>query len=810
MQFIIKNKILFSAILLIFSIKSFAQIQKIDSLVQKANKSGCVEKVMALTELCEIFYKIDQKKGINYGQEALKTADFCKNTYAKSKILNAISMNYWAAADYQASRLYANKALSNASLFQDSIQIAKSYKIIGLSFENSGNFDSCIFFFNKELIILRRLKDEVSAARSLDNIGTIFMNCGELKSALTNLLEAKSLFEKNNKINALALTSLKISSIYQETRDYADAEKFNMQALENALALKDSNLIGMCLNTMGVLFKMQGKNEDALKNYNKALLMVKNQNNKLLLMSIHLNISNVLILQEKFDDALKFSTLAFELALAMKNTIKIAIVKFTQAECYLGKNEYLKAKTLYEEALQVFHKAQMSSYILKAYFQLIKTNKALKNFEQAVKYYDLYIPLKDSLYKKELNTELDSLKVMFRTEQIDKENSELIQKTELQKKTIFTQKVILYSSLIFLSLLIIIVFIIIKSRKSIKKINHLLEQKNIEITNQSAELSIKNAKLVELSKFKDIMNSFLVHDLKNPLNTIININSNANVIEQFNTVKKAGKQMLNLVLNLLDISKYENKSLKLSFEESFLSQIINNAFTNVTYLASQKSIAFRSQFITDYKLNIDTSIIDRVFVNIFSNAINFSKSGSNIDIFADVVEGNFLKIIVKDYGEGIDAEFLPHIFDRFSQAKKAQTRLTSSTGIGLTFCKMAIEAHSGQIGVDSETGKGSSFWFTLPLSKKQENENYHKILFTERQEIDKKINLEKEEINFLMPYCLRLEKLSIYQISDVKDLIEEINEGNLYNVAIWKSEVLKALYDCNKYSFEKLINMIKK
>eukprot|EP00825_Cyclidium_porcatum_P013208 TRINITY_DN16956_c0_g1_i2.p1 TRINITY_DN16956_c0_g1~~TRINITY_DN16956_c0_g1_i2.p1 ORF type:complete len:310 (+),score=30.61 TRINITY_DN16956_c0_g1_i2:60-989(+) len=274
----------------------------------------------------------------------------------------------------------------------------------------------------------------------------------------------------------------------------------------------------------------------------------------------------------------------------------------------------------------------------------------LKDYAQSVKYYQLFIQTRDSLWKNELNSALDSIKVQFKTEQVNRENSSLTEQTKMQNKTISLQRIIMLGSFLLVALLILFAFAIIHNRRKMNKSNILLGLKNADISSKAEQLKTANNKLMELSEFKDSMNSFLVHDLKNPLNTIINIDPRNNSIQQTETIKRSGIQMLHLVMNMLDVSKYENKIMKIATQDTSVTQIINNAYSNIKYPAGQKNISFKSNIISDFMVKADTEIIERVLVNLFTNAIKYSVNGKSIEVNAECIDNYHLKIIIKDNG----------------------------------------------------------------------------------------------------------------------------------------------------------------
>ena len=115
-------------------------------------------------------------------------------------------------------------------------------------------------------------------------------------------------------------------------------------------------------------------------------------------------------------------------------------------------------------------------------------------------------------------------------------------------------------------------------------------------------------------------------------------------------------------------------------------------------------------------VNIDARRIGQVLLNLIDNAVSHTPRGGIIKIAASKLD-NWLEVSVEDSGEGIPAEDLPNVFERFYRVDKSRARTTGGTGLGLAIAKYFVEAHKGKINVQSEPGKGSRFTFTIPVSK---------------------------------------------------------------------------------------------
>jgi len=467
--------------------------------------------------------------------------------------------------------------------------------------------------------------------------------------------------------------------------------------------------------------------------------------------------------------------------------------------------DYQKASFSFRKAVPSLSKSGSLADLLVAYEGLIKASNGLNDFKQSVGYYETYLSIKDTLNSKELNTALDSLKVKFNTEQTLRENTLLSKDNQTQAKIISLQRTIMVSAFVFAALLLSLVVIVVRSRRKLSRANGLLVSKNEEISAASEEIRLKNDQLTEFSKYKDSMNSFLVHDLKNPLNSIIHFDPDNFTNQQAEGVRQSGLQMLNIVSNLLDISKHSNCKMRLTQQDTSLAQLIHEAFRETDFLARQKSIHMVMESRSDYILNADAGIIKRVVINIFTNAIKFSAQGGRIRIMPEQTSPDMVKISITDEGDGIAPDYLPFVFNQFTQGIPRKSGFSASTGIGLAFCKMAVEAHGGEIGVISSPGNGATFWFSLPLSKVNNQISEQQVLELP-ENLTPVLKVSPEDKEYLEVFCKNFENVSVYQFTEAKEILKTLEERSP-GLSRWKSMLLEALTECNEVKYKDLIRV---
>ena len=229
-----------------------------------------------------------------------------------------------------------------------------------------------------------------------------------------------------------------------------------------------------------------------------------------------------------------------------------------------------------------------------------------------------------------------------------------------------------------------------------------------------------------LDRVKNDLTHMIVHDLRTPLTSLLaglqTLELSDASIETKNEILNVsiigGQTLLGMINDLLDVSKMEDGSMVLDHTEVALSELVKQAIQQVTWLVEEKQLKLTVQVGTEIGLvHADADKLLRVLVNLIGNAIKFSPPAGDITISASLAsDSQQIVVSVKDTGEGIPHEALCSIFEKFGQVPTRKAGNTTSTGLGLTFCKLVIEAHGGRIWIESEPGHGSTFFFSLPTT----------------------------------------------------------------------------------------------
>jgi PAS domain S-box-containing protein len=174
------------------------------------------------------------------------------------------------------------------------------------------------------------------------------------------------------------------------------------------------------------------------------------------------------------------------------------------------------------------------------------------------------------------------------------------------------------------------------------------------------------------------------------------------------------ERLIRLINDVLDVEKIEAGKLELHREELDLGTLIAATLEGLAGMAQQAGVALESDVPALTRLNGDRDRLTQVLVNLVSNAVKFSPRGERVVVSVSSVAHGRLRITVSDHGPGIPASQLHRLFGKFQQLDATDTRARGGTGLGLSIAKGIVSQHGGTIGVDSEPGVGSRFWFELP------------------------------------------------------------------------------------------------
>jgi two-component system sensor histidine kinase BarA len=253
-----------------------------------------------------------------------------------------------------------------------------------------------------------------------------------------------------------------------------------------------------------------------------------------------------------------------------------------------------------------------------------------------------------------------------------------------------------------------------------------LRQANRQLDAKIAELSERNIELFRANKLKSEFLANMSHEFRTPLNSILGF---AQVLREkpgllrrdkgqryVENILTSGNGLLNMINDLLDLAKAEAGKMELRIEQTSLVQLCEAVVSSFSLLTRKKRLKVQTEVDASVPLLVtDAGKVQQVLYNFLSNAVKFTPLRGRIDIRASMLDEKTVRIAVTDTGCGIAEADREIIFDKFRQADGSLTRETPGSGLGLSICKELAAMLAGSIGLQSELGKGSTFWLDIPV-----------------------------------------------------------------------------------------------
>jgi two-component system phosphate regulon sensor histidine kinase PhoR len=187
-------------------------------------------------------------------------------------------------------------------------------------------------------------------------------------------------------------------------------------------------------------------------------------------------------------------------------------------------------------------------------------------------------------------------------------------------------------------------------------------------------------------------------------------------------IKRHTDRLAKIVEDLLMLSKIESKEFHLKVEVIPVSELIHDVSDFVKEAAERKKISIsQTEIPPSLVVEADRNDLEQVFINLLDNAIKYTQEGGRVTISAIEKDQREIKFSIKDNGIGIPKEDIPRIFERFYRVDKGRSQELGGTGLGLSIVKHLVQAHGGRVWVESQPGKGSAFFFTVPKRSKTIN-----------------------------------------------------------------------------------------
>jgi signal transduction histidine kinase/DNA-binding response OmpR family regulator len=622
--------------------------------------------------------------------------------------LHLLAGTYWGTNLDQA-EAYALKALDLANKLGYEIGRMKAYYKLGATIYFKGNLKEAEKHIQKALQIATDLDIPIYIGANVDVLSSIYQDQG--KYTLASEIISKNI-ERQKAINdhlGIGISYSNLANIYGKMEQKDNAKKYTLLSIEQ-FEKTDPRQQAVYLAQIYInLGTYEQEDSMAIIQYKKAVEFAEPTNNQSVIAHSNSNIGEIYLRQEKYELALAYFSKAQKISETVGISNLLTSANNSLAFIYSKLNKASEAIELLEKNRQYCLELGLIKEQMEANMSLAELYGKQKDYQKAYTFLQEGTLLYDSLYQKEHLTITAELDAKYERKQqeaaLAQQKLELTEQKNLRNQIIIAALVLLFGGLVFFQWLL--------SKQKRKK-----QMTELALVTQQAE----SKRLKEMDLLKSNFFANISHEFRTPLTLIIaplrDLIAGKTIKNPSSTYKmmlRNGERLLELINQLLDLSKLEAGKLQLQASEQNMNQWIRPIFYAFESLADTKQI--------DYQLHlpkesvfawIDQDKMEKVITNLLSNAFKFTPEEGQIQLSIAQKEEQLL-FKVSDNGLGIPKEKLPSIFNRFFQIDDSSTKAYEGTGIGLALVKELVDLHQGKIEVESAPNKGTHFTISLPL-----------------------------------------------------------------------------------------------
>lgn len=574
------------------------------------------------------------------------------------------------------------------------------------------NFNKAKFYLTKADRIARLKKDKNAIAEVMITYAANYYILGSYDVALKNYIKAAQIFETQNNNFGVAKCLMGQGLIQQGyARDIEALKNFN-KSIGICRTLNNDKYIIKNLLNIGISQTNLHRYNEAYKSFSEALkLCLKNKTTEDSQMAMN-KLANIHYIQHNLDSTVYY----YKKVLNDNSKTNL----WEEAYALSGLSEAYLKKGAYSEALEYGLKGYQAAKIVRAKWDIARSSEILSkiysrqnDYKSAYQYAMINKAYKDSMYAESKIKEVNILQLQAK----EAENEKLAAKAETAQQKLNNIRIFVGCIIVLLISLSIFLYFYHKYTKQRSKFFKEIEIKNREIQSQQSMITSQNIVLEELNQTKNRIFSILSHDLKTPINSLIQVielnkQNDLTKEEQAFVFEQLQKQVEGTALVLNNLLKWANSQIdgtSVHFEKIALNQITEESISSFYAEVAKKKVVFNHTNSEDVFIKADIGQTRIIIQNIIANAVKFAPLNSEIDIFYST-DNQYQKIHIKDFGNGLNHSKIEEIlsFNRRLSSEKG-TSMEEGTGLGLLLVKQFLINNKGQLNIQSVEGEMTEF-----------------------------------------------------------------------------------------------------
>ena len=652
----------------------------LDSLQKKlASADNYSVKFQILIQLSKESEFYDYAKSREFVEEAAATARQLNSDWINCELYFRLAFLEDVEGDYSEGLIYDLQCVDLSTKTKDSTQLARALNNVGNHYRDMGQYHDAYYYLTQSYLIAKKHKggrkhqDSLFMAVALHNIGTVFSELGQYDIALNHFLASSKLSAALHDEEGPAYTFDELGEFYRRKNDLEQSEKYLLDALHEARKRK---------------IRVQ-------------------------VHQIQLHLANLYRDKKDYARSLRYYDSVTWQQTKINNRYGLAQCDLGKGEVMARSNNFSEAEKLYSKALNTAHELNAKVLALSCYKELSRLYESGNDYKKSLYYLQRHDALRDSIFSERALEKLFQNQVRFETENKDSQIMALNLAQQQQSSEIKRQELLRNILFVAVTLTAIMLFTVYRSGRRRKRINSLLLEHQEEIKKRSVELE-------QLNQVKDKFVSIISHDLRSPMNALAGtldlLEQKYISQEEFTELSKSLRIQFDhtrtLINNLLNWTLLQMDNLKIQPEKTSIHKMVEESFAALRNLYPKN---LRLENNVDEKITAlaDPNILNLVLRNLILNAIKFTQNGGRVEVYATETNQE-ITVSVSDNGIGINPEVKGKLFNKTSTFTTRGTSNEKGTGIGLILCKEFLEKNGGKIWLESEEGKGSTFFFTIP------------------------------------------------------------------------------------------------
>ncbi|QIA06610.1 tetratricopeptide repeat-containing sensor histidine kinase [Draconibacterium halophilum] len=624
---------------------------------------------------------------------------------------------------------YAEKALDLSKKINYKYGEGTALFLISYVYDQLGDWLPAISNLEQAIDIFTATNDSLSLIGCYLNLGVLYSYGKDQVQALKYIIKAKNICEETNENYALSEAYGNIASYYEYLKEYRNSLRYYEKALEVDKATENIGNQSLSHTSLGNNYLKLNRHEEALFHLNEARKLLPQVIDKQREIEVILGFINYYLETGDLEEAETYSNKITDYTDQNEFTKLAVEINYVNGKYHLKKKDFRTAIIYYDKAIALSRKLEKYDYLSDYFNEKAEAYAGLGQYEKA---YEMISKAKEAFEVLKPDEIVEALGNFEADETSRAERNKIILEQQLATaKTESDQfKFRVKAAFAIIALLIILValsfFLILRKKHTdeLKANYNTINRQKLLLEENLVKLAEDEKNLKKLNATKDKFFSIIAHDLKNPFNVLIGISDllrnekeaqNSNdfgvLIDGMYQAATSGYKLLE---NLLEWSRTQTGTIKFEPQSFFIHKVFETNKELTLEVAKAKGVTIE---VSEKKAMVyaDYDMVNFIVRNLLNNAIKFSNKNGNIELFAKK-DGEMLLVTVKDDGIGMTPEMIENLFKIENSVQREGTAKEKGTGLGLILCQEFVKINGGNIWVDSEKDKGSSFQFSLPLS----------------------------------------------------------------------------------------------